>query len=73
MTTDPAEAPTPRGTPNQYRYAKAHLRAALAHLRLAEHYMASQVTGIALANQIVHIQTIHNVAEARSLEKDPTP
>lgn len=26
-------------TPDEYRYAKAHLRAAIDHLRLAQHYV----------------------------------
>lgn len=59
-------------TPDEYRYAKAHLRAAIDHLKLAQHYVGagepndcvkSTVDGV-----LVELQEAHDNALGESLK-----
>ena len=68
MTDTPAEAPTPVGTPNQYRYAKAHLRTALENLHLAGHYLQGTGLGDHLYEVEVELCRALNVATDKSQE-----
>lgn len=66
---DPSSTPTPMGTPNQYRYAKAHLRAALDNLRLADHYLKGTRLSDDLYQLEVALSAAFNKATEKSLEE----
>lgn len=73
VVVPPPEIVMPTGTPQQYRYAKAHLRSALQHLALADHY----VPGSKLSDMIYTIESqlaaAANLAAEKSIEQGSTP
>ncbi len=63
----------PDPTPDEYRYAAAHMRAALDHLRLALHYAGSdQVCMDELAMETIpsFIEGVHRHCQRRAKGED---